>query len=76
MRSDPLNKLLRLLDKMEQQRSQIARLQERNEELEILLVSAIQELAIANGHKVSARFRREWLAIHDPRMIRFRQEQS
>lgn len=69
--SPSVEKLVRLLDKMQEQHSEITRLRERNEELEVLLRSAVQELAFKDGG-VPTRFRREWLAQHDPQMLRFR----
>jgi hypothetical protein len=63
--------LVRLLDHQEEQRVEIVRLRDRNLELELLLRSALIELA--QYHDVlPARFRREWTERHDPDIQRIK----
>lgn len=65
-------RLVALLDKIEQQQQELAVMRVRNHELQLMLQTAIQELAIA-ADKPPWSFRRDWLADHhDPELLRLR----
>jgi hypothetical protein len=65
------NRLVHLLDHQEGQRVEIARLRERNLELELLLRSALMELAVYHD-EIPSRFRREWTERHDAEIERIK----
>jgi hypothetical protein len=66
------NRLLTLLDRQEEQKQEITRLRERNLELELLLRSALVELAHCS-EELPSKFRRLWIEQHDPDMQRIRE---
>lgn len=60
--------LRRVLDRQERQKQQIIELRDRNAALELMLVTALMEMAVYHD-ELPSKFRRRWLLQHDPRHV-------
>jgi hypothetical protein len=63
-----LHLLKKMLDRQDAQRVLIEGLRARNAELDMMLITALMEMAVERGAHPS-KFRREWIAQHDPKVL-------